>query len=287
MSCSRQNGKSQTVAALALCFLAGPWNRGGWRGLCTSLTGRLAGELRSFCELTAAASGVELEIYKSPSPGRIVGKDGATLTFLAADRSSGHSTGADLVIFDEAGLTGEGDRALWNAMYTSISSRGGRFLAISVRGDSPMFNELQARSDEPSVVWHEYACKPGVDILDEAEWHRSNPGLAAGVKRIDYMRKASRRASQTPADMSSFKSLDLNCPMSPTQTVICPVEQWTACYSQPIPERDGVVVVGFDLGGSQSMCSAVALYGRALAASRLNARCLLNPRCGNVVRMIR
>ena len=178
LSVARKNGKTGLISALLLAYLCGPLTRADFRGLVTSLTGRLAQELRHACELTAQASGLPLTVMKSPTPGRIVGENGSQVDFLACDRSTGHSSGADLACIDEAGLCEESSRELWNAVFSSISGRAGRLLAISVRGRGPMFSELAARADDPSVVWHEYACSGNkVDLNDEAEWHRANPGL--------------------------------------------------------------------------------------------------------------
>ena len=49
---------------------------------------------------------------------------------------------------------------------------------------------------------------------DEAGWHAANPGLAVGIKDLEYMRHESQRALTTPADASSFRAYDLNQPQA-------------------------------------------------------------------------
>ena len=144
LSIARKNGKSGLVAALMLCYLCGPLNVELWRGLCVSLTGALAAELRSAVALTAEASGMagKLRVLKSPPPGRIEGQRGARLDILASDRASGHAVGADIAVIDEAGLLPESERELWAAVASSLSGRDGRLLAISIKGDGPMFAEM-------------------------------------------------------------------------------------------------------------------------------------------------
>lgn len=46
----------------------------------------------------------------------------------------------------------ENQRALWNALYSSISGRDGRFWAIS-QGTGPMFAEMEARAGSPRLHW--------------------------------------------------------------------------------------------------------------------------------------
>ena len=142
-----------------LAHLVGPLRRPAWRAVVCSLTGNLAKELRRQVEEIARASGLydadaaaasrpptgeRIASYQTPQPGRIVGPDG-DVTCLAADKATGHAVGADLAIVDEAGLLQEKHRDLWNAMQSCMSGRAGRLLAISIRGDGPMFAELRRR----------------------------------------------------------------------------------------------------------------------------------------------
>ena len=258
LSVSRKNGKSGLIAALLLAYLVGPLNQPEWRGLVVSLTGALAGELRDAIASTAEASGLLLTVKRSPPPGEITGKNGARVTILASDKATGHSLGVDLAIVDEAGLLDESKRDLWTAVVTSISGRNGRLIAISIRGDGPMFNDLAEKALEPYVVWHEYAAAEDAALDDRDAWAAANPGLASGIKSLDYMIAASQWAIATPADQPSFRAYDLNQPRNPSTETLCQPDDWRACESDLLPERAGPCVVGFDLGGSSSLTALVA-----------------------------
>ena len=86
LSCSRRLGKTGSCAALLLCYLIGPLNSPLWRGIVVSLNGILARELRDAVTLISEASGLrdQLEVYRSPSPGRILGLRGARLDVLSS-----------------------------------------------------------------------------------------------------------------------------------------------------------------------------------------------------------
>lgn len=114
MSVARKNGKSGFIAAVLLAGLLGPMNRRDWRGVVTSMTGFLAAEQRDAILSTAKASNLydRIALYKAPPPGRIIGRRGARLDFLAADKATGHAIGCDLALLDEAGLMQENQRAL-------------------------------------------------------------------------------------------------------------------------------------------------------------------------------
>ena len=207
---------SGLVAALVLAHLVGPLRRPAWRAVVCSLTGNLAKELRRQVEEIARASGLydaeaaaasrpptgdRIASYQTPQPGRIVGPDG-DVTCLAADKATGHAVGADLAIVDEAGLLQEKHRDLWNAMQSCMSGRAGRLLAISIRGDGPMFSELAARHADPAVHWVEYAAPDGGALDDPATWAAANPGLASGIKSLAHMQDRARAVAASPLDQA-------------------------------------------------------------------------------------
>lgn len=266
LSVARKNGKTGLIAAILLCYLIGPWNRKQWRGIVTSLTGLLAKELRTQMEETAKASnllhvGGSLKFLKSPTPGRAIGKNGASVDFLAADKATGHAIGADLALIDEAGLLQENNRSLWNALLSCVSGRAGKLWCISIKGRGPMFAELLSRAheDDPDVYGVEYSCSPDASLDDPTAWAASNPGLGT-IKDLQHMVRTSRRALATPSNQADFRAYELNLPQDPSREMICSVADWQAITQLEIPPRSGPCVMGFDLGTSNSMCASVPFW---------------------------
>ena len=262
LSIARKNGKSRLIADLLLGHLVGPLNAPQWRGIVVSLTGVLAKELRDAVELTASASNLDgrIVVKRSPSPGSIEGANGARLTVLASDKATGHALGSDLAVIDEAGLIQESGRDLWAAVLSSTSGRDGRMLAISIRGDGPMFTEMENRAESDAVHWREFAAAEGCSLDDTEGWAAANPGLSDGIKSLTYMHDASERAIAIPADACSFRAYDLNQRRNPSVEMLCEPESWRACESLDLPPRSGDCVVGFDIGGSSSLTALAALW---------------------------
>ena len=269
---ARKNGKTGLVAAIVLAHLCGPWSRGDWRGLCTSMTADLALQLRHAVTTTAELSGVQVHLVKSPRPGSVIGLNGAQVQFLAADKGTGHAHGADLAIVDEGGLMGESQRGLWNAMLSSTSGRDGRLMVISILGDGPMMSELRQRDGEPGVCWRGYCTELTADPADPAVWEAANPGLRDGIKSRAYMADMARRAIQNPADMASFRAFDLNAPQNPDRIMLVTMDQWNVVKELQVPERRGPCVVGLDLGGSASMTAGAKYWPKT---GRLEVRAAL------------
>ena len=135
-------------------------------------------------------------------------------------------------------------------------------LAISIKGDGPMFSELAARDGTPEVFWKEYTAPEDCALDDRQAWAAANPGLADGIKSTEYMVAASSRAKANLADARIFRSHDLNQPGNPTAENLIDVGAWMGCemHVEDLPEREGQVVLGFDAGGSSSMTAAVAIW---------------------------
>ena len=262
LSVSRKNGKSGVIAALLLAYLAGPLNRPQWRGIVTSLTGHLAKELRDAIELTAATAELPIRVFRSPTPGYVLGEQGTRVDILAADKATGHAVGADIALLDEAGLLDETKRDLWNAVLSCTSGRDGRLVCISIQGEGPMFANMRERRDDRAVVWHEYAAPADCELDDRQAWKIANPGLEDGIKSVGYMEDMARRALASPSDQRSFRSHDLNQEVDPGRDPICSLTDWLKCVvdDEDLPERAGPCIVGFDAGGSASMTALVAIW---------------------------
>lgn len=260
LSIARKNGKSGLIAAALLAHLCGPLCVRDWRGVVSSLTGPLARELRDAIETTALASGLRhhLQLFKSPPPGRLVGLKNSRIDFLAADRAAGHALGADLAVIDEAGLLPEAKRPLWNALFSAISGRDGRFWAISIQGEGPMFAEMELRQGAETVHWRKWTSPITCELDDEDAWLASNPGVADGIKSLGYMRDAAARAAASPGNEAHFRAYDLNQPIDPEREMIVSVSDYAKCLDPAAPLPAGDIVVGLDLGGSASMTCAVA-----------------------------
>lgn len=260
---ARKSGKTGSIAVVALAGLVrdGPLNSPQWRGVVTSLTGTLAGELKSAMQLTAQASDLSgIEFWRSPTPGRATGHNGALVSFLAADKATGHAIGADLAIIDESGLLPEAKRPLVNAILSCVSGRNGKLWHISIKGDGPFLPELQRRLASDRVFYQEWAADPDCAIDDRVQWHKANPSLAAGVKSLEYMQAAAERALLSPENENYFRAYDLNQPLNPETNPIVGTTAWTQVCELPQPERQGRPVIGIDLGGEQAMTAAAAIW---------------------------
>ena len=261
----RKNAKSAIVAVLGLALLAGPLKRPGLRIGTASLTREKAAELLRQMQEIAEASGLAgLEFRKSPAPGWVLTPDGSTAEFLSADRSAGHASGFDYAIADELGLMTERDRELIAGLRTATSARDGRFIALSIRGESPMLEEMIERRDLPTCKVHLHAPSipegGEIDLHDPEVWAAGNPGIKAGIKSADYMRDEAARVEATPSDRATFLAFDLNLPQKPGREMIFAPEDYQSCVVDELPPRAGPVALGLDLGEATSASACFAIW---------------------------
>lgn len=260
LAVGRKNAKSAVVAVYLLGRLVGPlrFEGGGYRGGVCSVNRDKAAELWLQCEAIAKASGLAgIRFGKVP---RCMVSAAGEVAFLSADKSAGHAAGFDDAICDELGLFVERDRALVNGMRSALGARNGRFIALSILGDAPFTRELLERKAEPDVAVHLYQAPANARLEDVNAWHAANPGLAVGIKSMDYMRAEARRALATPADQAFFRAHDLNQPGNPEAQPIVSLDTFNLCAERGKAERAGRCFVGFDMGGSSSMCAAAAYW---------------------------
>ena len=115
-------------------------------------------------------------------------------------------------------------------------------------------------SGAPGLVVHHYAAPEDCELDDEEAWAAANPGLAAGIKSINYMRHRAAAVLATPADAPAFRAYDLNQPVDPVGANIVDPTDYRRCIVEDLPPRSGPCFVGLDLGGSKSFSGASAYW---------------------------
>ena len=265
---ARKNSKSASLACLVLAYLAdgGPLRKAGFRCAVVSITKPKASELKQQCQDIAEASGLRgLAFKKSPAPGKIVSRWG-TCEVLSAQDYEGHASGFDLVLIDELGLLPERFRALIAGLKSSLIAKRGRLLCLSIRGTSPFTTEALERKGRAGVVVHHWAAKADCKIDDPEQLLAANPGCEAGILQLADLVQDARDAEGTP-DEPFFRAHHLNARMDPTKELICTVSDWEACVVEPadLPPRTGPAFLGFDPGGSASLCAACCIFANGRA----------------------
>ena len=254
---ARKNAKSAAIAVYALCRLRGPLAFEGWRGGCLSISKQKAAELKRQMEAITEASNLpDVKFWKTPAPGRVTGPFGGEFEILC----EGHASGFDDSIVDELGLLQEKDREAVASMRSAVSTRGGRFIGLTVHGSGPFVPEILKRKGQSGLAIHHYTAPDDCELGDREAWKAANPGLSI-VKELSYMEQEAERVAATPADESSFRAFDLNQPLEPGEEIILsPADLSNRLFTDTPPERMGPVILAFDFGESKSATAAFAIW---------------------------
>ena len=194
------------------------------------------------------------------------GNGGGLARCIAADGKSILGGAPTLAILDEraAWERDKGD-ALENAILSGLGKRDGRALIISTSAPDDA-NTFSRWLDEPPPGTYVQEHRPafGLPADDMESLLIANPGAVEGIGSTPewLVAQATRAIARGGSALSSFRNLNRNERVSTDdRSVLVTVDEWLAAEVSPdaLPERDGLCVLGVDLGGSRSQ-SAAALY---------------------------
>jgi len=276
LTMARKNGKTQLVAALALCHLCGP--EAEPRGqVCSAASDRnqaaiIFREMKAMIMADPALS--ERIAIRDFSKEMEDTETGSTYSALSAEVGTKHGFSASFVAYDE--LAQAPDRRLFDVLETSMGARAAPLLwIISTQSSDPkhIMSELTdyARDvnagviEDPGFVGVIYEAPEGADIWNEATWHLANPALG-DFRSLEEMRAYAAKAKRLPAREAVFRNLYLNQRIDATAVYISATD-WLACSGAiNIPGLVGQRCFGgLDLSSTRDMTAFVLWFPEARA----------------------
>ncbi len=272
LSIGRGNSKTATAAGIALGHLVGEIahqpkreiifaarNRDQAKSAFGFLVGFIEGLPEEDQEQFTIRRGSRLEVETDANGGglaRVIPADGRSIL-------GGAPT---LAILDErAAWEREKGDNLENAILSGLGKRDGKALIISTSAPDDT-NTFSRWMDEPppgSFV-QEHRPPEGLPPDDLESLLIANPGAREGIGSSPewLVAQAKRAIARGGSALSSFRNLNRNERVaSDDRSVLITIDEWLSAEVSPdaMPDRDGPVILGVDLGGSRSM-SAAALY---------------------------
>lgn len=272
LSIGRGNAKTALSSGIALGALLGEWDRQPSREILIAARTRdqakiawdfVAGFARSLPDevqeklIYRRSPRLEIE-YEGDGGGHV-------LRALAADGKSALGSAPTLVLMDERGhwpLDRGND--LEHALLSGLGKRGGRALIISTSAadDTHPFSRW-IDDPQPGVYVQEHRPSPGLPADDRESLLQANPGALAGIgSGIEWLEAEARRSiARGGSALTAFRLYNRNERVSgETRDLLLTVDEWLACEASDLPERDGQVIIGIDLGGSASMTAAALFW---------------------------
>lgn len=235
---ARKNGKTELIAALALCHLCGPESE-----LNGQIFSAAADQEQAAQVFNAAAAMVRADPELSAWVNIIDSKlrmvhyaSGSFFQALSKDSKSKHGKNASVVIYDE--LAQARTRELYDVLRTSMGARAEPLLVVisTVSPDSTsVMSELveYGRKVNAGVIKNPqfkawiFQVPKDADPWDEANWFLANPALG-DFRSIDEMRAEAALAQKMPGQEAAFRNLYLNQEVNAAGLLITP-DVWQEC----------------------------------------------------------
>lgn len=217
LSMARKNGKTALIAALLLCFVAGPLAIRNAQIVSGAMSREQAAIVFSLAAKMVRMSEELSQLVRIvPSPKRLVGLvRNVEYQAKSAEAKTAHGLSPLVAILDEVGQVEGPTSRFVDAIETSQGAYESPLLiVISTQAPtdadllSLMIDDALTGSD-PRTVCHLYAAPKDSELDDEEAWAAANPGLDTLRSRSDLAEQI-REAMRLPAKENSVRNLLLN-----------------------------------------------------------------------------
>jgi len=266
LSEARKNGKSATIAALALAHLIGPEAIKNGE-IYSAATEREQAALvfkyaRQIVQADPELSSM-IRIVDSTKT-MVCYQNGSFYRAISAEAGSKFGLNPTVVIYDE--LAQARNRDLYDALDTSMAARQEPLMIIiSTQSPDPQHILSQLIDDamtghDPTTVCHLYAVPEDAEGVFENPklWKLANPALG-DFRSLSEMKTAANRAKRMPSFESAFRNLYLNQRVN-SESPLIPRAEWVACRddSRKI-ELGEEIYLGLDLSGKTDLTALIAV----------------------------
>jgi len=263
LSCARKNSKSATIACILLAHIIGPE-----RVLNSQIVSGARSRDQAALIYHLAEKMLNLQpkfkgLYRLvPSSKRIIGlKSNVEFRALSADGQTAHGLSPVLALLDEVGQIRGPQDDFVDAITTAQGAHANPLLiAISTQAanDADLFSvwlDDAAKSNDPKIVSHVYAAKPGADVLDKQAWKDANPALGL-FRSLEDVEEQAKQAARMPSSENTFRNLILNQRVS-TFAPFISRNVWDSCSGKVLPFTSGNVYAGLDLSARTDLTALV------------------------------
>lgn len=220
----RGNRKTSLAAALALLHTIGPERVPAGQVIFAAVDREQAGigfrEAANIirCDKRLEAATRINDAFNSAKKITYVAED-VTLQAISSDGGAQHGKTPAFTLIDE--LHAWKGRDLWEALRSGAAKVKDSLTVIATtagRGTDTVAADLfdyarrvaAGEIDNPAFLPIIFAAEADDDWLDEAVWHRVNPGLEHGFPSIEGLRTLAKEAENRPSDAYAFQQFNLN-----------------------------------------------------------------------------
>jgi len=217
LSMARKNGKTALIAALLLCFVAGPLAVRNAQIVSGAMSKDQAAIIFSLAAKMVRMSAELSQLIRIiPSPKRLVGLvRNVEYQAVSAEAKTAHGKSPLVAILDELGQVEGPTSPFVEAIVTSQGAYEAPLL-VAISTQAPTDADLLSiwiddalRGEDPHTVCHLHAAPANCELDDQEGWAAANPGLGTIRSRKDLAQQL-EQAKRLPAYENSVRNLLLN-----------------------------------------------------------------------------
>lgn len=268
----RKNGKSATIAMLAISHLLDGWRRDtNPEVIIAASTKEQAGILfRYVVNMIKRNKKLQIALRPMQYEVRLNGKPGFMKT-VAADGGSNHGLNPSLILCDEIHAWSETKGPeLWEALETSRGFRNAQMISITTAGAAYTWawsrhmyakRVMDGEITDPNMCAIIYSAPEDADPMKEATWRKANPSYRyLPIKRNLEAEKI--KAAHDEIKRTSFRKLYLNQWLGNQEGYI-DFTKWAACKRQRLKDLHlWDVVLGCDFAAVNDFNAYALLWFR-------------------------
>ena len=266
LSVARGNGKTGLISALATAYLCGPLAEP--RAECVLIASSFDQARLAFDDVLAYLG----EDVRSGHPDWRISDSttraeatylplGTRIKARGSDPRRAHGLRPAVVVCDEPAQWPERTSETMLAALTTALGKipGSRLIALGTRPADPE-HWFQRWLDGECDYAQSHEADPEGDVMSMRAIRAANPSLRYMPMLREAILRDRERARLDASALASYKALRLNMGTADTYySTVVDADTWRACETGDLPNRDGLAVWGFDLGGTAAM-SAIASY---------------------------
>lgn len=273
----RGNRKTSLAAALALLHTIGPERVPAGQVIFAAVDREQAGiGFREAANIIRCDKRLEAatRIYDAHNSAKkvVFRAEDVTLQAISSDGGAQHGKTPSFTLVDE--LHAWKGRDLWEALRSGAAKTPDSLTLIATtagRGTEGVAAEMYdyarrvalGEIENPAFLPIIFGADPEDDWLDEAVWHRVNPGLAHGFPSLEGLRTLAREAEHRPSDRYAFQQFNLNLWQANSRSPLFDLDTFDACAVDEIDETDLADLpcyLGVDLSLNSDLSAVVAAF---------------------------
>lgn len=263
LSIAKKNGKTPLIAGILLAHIAGPEAKQNSQIVSGAMSQKQAATVFKYAwKMVQMSPKLQTLVRVRPSVKQLIGIAlNVEYSAISRQKKTAHGIAPAIALLDELGqVRGQQDDFV-EAIETALGAYDDAILFVistQAASDGDMLScwiDDYRENKDPHTVCHVYEADADCDVLDRAQWSKSNPALGI-FRSLHDMEQLALKAKRMPSFEASFRNLNLNQRVE-TFSPLISHGVWLANSFEPDREalQKADIYAALDLSKRTDLCS--------------------------------